>query len=471
MSRGAQRRPRLTARFLLGKVHLWIGLPLGVILGVIGLTGCLLMLEHPLQRMFDSSLYVASAPGTPHSIAEIAAAAREAAPAGSRVAAVVMPTDNGPAVVRFSPPRQGEPGRGRGERAGRDAGGRESSGREAGNRDGGSREAMRPGQPQDAGAQASAGGDRSHAGGPPASAAAPAGPPGAGGREVFLDPVTLKVHGTRATFSGPLGWIHQLHGNLLVPGRDGRSIVGWLGVLMVALALTGLYLWWPKSQWRNGRWKRAFLVTKGAGGWRLNRELHGSAGIWGFVVFVIVSATGVVLAFPGTSASVVSTVVETRDGRAALNALRVTPEPGAEAASLEEIAAIATAAAGNGASLRMLMAPQQPTQPARVMFIDPATEVSSTTVVVDPFARRVLQLTTRDTLSPGERALLWMRLLHEGEGLGTVWAVLVFVSGFLPALFTATGITMWLLKRRARRTRTDQPSARRPAAASVERTT
>ena len=40
-----------------------------------------------------------------------------------------------------------------------------------------------------------------------------------------------------------------------------------------------------------------------------------------------------------------------------------------------------------------------------------------------------------------------MRRLHDGQDMGIVWQVLVFVSGVLPALLWVTGIMMWLRRR------------------------
>ena len=51
----------------------------------------------------------------------------------------------------------------------------------------------------------------------------------------------------------------------------------------------------------------------------------------------------------------------------------------------------------------------------------------------------------------------WQRPLHEGIGLGLVWKLLVFAAGLLPPLFVITGISMWLIKRNAKR-RADEPA-------------
>src|SRR5207302_1046831 len=94
-------------------------------------------------------------------------------------------------------------------------------------------------------------------------------------------------------FPGFLNVIVRLHGNLLM-GRAGRVYVGWLGLAVLVLGISGLILWWPRRQ----RWRAAFLVKRGARGLRLYRDLHGAIGIWTFVVFITVSFSGVCLAFP-----------------------------------------------------------------------------------------------------------------------------------------------------------------------------
>ena len=62
-------------------------------------------------------------------------------------------------------------------------------------------------------------------------------------------------------------------------------------------------------------------------------------------------------------------------------------------------------------------------------FIGPGPEILD---VVDP-----------RTYSLGKRFLVWLRVMHYGQGLGEVWRILAFFSGFLPLLFAITGFRMW----------------------------
>jgi uncharacterized iron-regulated membrane protein len=113
--------------------------------------------------------------------------------------------------------------------------------------------------------------------------------------DVLVDPVTLDFVTWHYTIPGFLRVIIRLHGNLLM-GRAGRVYVGWLGLAMLALGISGLILWWPGRK----RWRAAFLVKRGARGLRLYRDLHNAIGIWTFVVLMTVSFSGVYLVFPQT---------------------------------------------------------------------------------------------------------------------------------------------------------------------------
>jgi len=141
-------------------------------------------------------------------------------------------------------------------------------------------------------------------------------------------------------------WLHQLHGSLKL-GRDfGRPVVGWLGVGMVLLGLTGLVLWWPK----RGQWKHAFLVRRTATGLRFHRDLHAAAGIWRFVAFMAVSFSGEMRAMVSASTP------------APAPAPTIEPVPGAETLGLDHVFAIAEKTM-LGATVRSVTAPSKPYQP------------------------------------------------------------------------------------------------------------
>lgn len=422
---------------LLHQTHLWAGIVLCLPLMALGISGSILVADHLIQE------WTAPAPtpptaGEPKPLAEVIEAARANLPAGQTPSAIMFPEEAGqPITIRFAAARPAPGGERSAERS--QAGERPQGGdRQPGSeRTGGER--------QGAGAR-SAG---APAGGPPMGAGGPMGP--GGGTTVRINPVTLDIHPNPAMGrSGFIRTMHDLHGNLLIPGREGREVVGWLGVVMLVLGVSGVVMWWPRA----GRWKAAFLIGKGAKGLRLHRELHGAAGIWSLLVFMLVSVSGVYLVFPQTLTEAVSVVSPAREPRSVMNAHTVEPVRGTRPAGVEEMIAIAREAVPD-AALRGLFLPTRPNQPARATLVlpDSAHGAPGITAFIDPWKRSVIEVRDPRTYSAGDTIVAWQRPLHAGEGLGIVWAILVFASGILPPLFCITGIAMWWIKRRNRQAR------------------
>jgi uncharacterized iron-regulated membrane protein len=270
--------------------------------------------------------------------------------------------------------------------------------------------------------------------------------PGADAVRVKLDPVSLE-----AIVEPPDSFFRQiffLHSTLLLKNREGRQLVGWLGVAMLFMGVSGLVNWWP----RRNRWHRAFAVSRNARGFRLYRELHGAAGIWGLAVFVIVSFAGVYLAFPETVRSVVDPVFPARDLRARVAAVGVAPVAGAEPLSVDGALDLARAGVPGTRPLSAFL-PTRPDQPFRISLLSAGQErgAPTVTVLVDPWAHQVVEILDPRQFTIAERLLAWQHALHAGQALGCAWKLLVFLCGFLPLLFVVSGAAMWWL-RRLRRT-------------------
>src|SRR5690606_7340155 len=90
----------------------------------------------------------------------------------------------------------------------------------------------------------------------------------------------------------PVSWIYRLHYTLLA-GATGKTIVGIAGLFLLFFGLSGLAIWWP----RPGRWRRALTIRRGAGSYRLNFDLHKTAGVYFLPVLLAVAFSGVSLVF------------------------------------------------------------------------------------------------------------------------------------------------------------------------------
>jgi uncharacterized iron-regulated membrane protein len=297
-------------------------------------------------------------------------------------------------------------------------------------------------------------------------------------KRVYLDPPTARALDVLDQRNSLVGFLHRFHENLTIPQYSGRAIVGWIGVGMLLLTLTGLWLWWP----RNGafliglRWRRAPSTMT---------NLHFLLGFWIALPLAVVSFTGVYLSFPqparqamaaiapmnpqagrpGFGGEVVRDTVQTVDHALAL---ALAAEPGATPVAIF----LPTRPAARPGERREGAAPAQAASqagrgergPAVVWRVQLRTAADDLiTVMVDD--RSGVARRAPDPLA-GDRAAQWMRWLHEGSHAGALWQGLVFLTGVFPAVLGVTGLIMWLRARRNRKMRSrlralNSPQSRR----------
>ena len=353
-----------TVRRTLFTVHMWVGLVLGLFLAALGLSGSVLVYDDAFASLLDRPPQALTA-GMPLPLSMIQSIARDAAEQkglqGGQMQIILPEKPLQPIIVRL--------------------GGISVMGN-------------MPGMPVRRGLQ------------------------------LFIDPVSGEVLASRGTAApGLLTFAHQLHGNFLM-GREGRTlVVGWLGVAMCILGLSGLVLWWPKK----GQWKYAFKVRSTASGLRFYRELHAATGIWIFVVFLAVSFSGLVIAWPQTFGM--------PNGRGSMP----TVEPGHGRRLGATEAVIAAQRAVPGLEARSVTIPAAPDQPISVSYL--SHDAIAATAYVDSYRGTVLSVH-----DPSDSFMAWMRPVHQGS-LGVVWKFLVFLWGLVPTLFVVTGVVMWVGKR------------------------
>ncbi len=256
---------------------------------------------------------------------------------------------------------------------------------------------------------------------------------------VYLDPPTARVLDVADFRSSFIGVMHRLHENLTVPQYSGRAIVGWVGVAMLGLALSGIVLWWPRSAglMRALRWRRRPATSA---------NLHYTFGFWISLPLAFVSLTGIYLAFPPQARSLMSAIAATSPagGRSLAPPARQTAlsadhafDAGRAAVPAARPLALFVPSAARGADA--------PPAVWRVLLQSAGGE--TVTVLVDD---RKGEATRQPAPLAGDRAGLWIRWLHEGSHSGTAWRLIVLLTGIFPPVLGTTGIIMWLRGRRGR---------------------
>ena len=264
---------------------------------------------------------------------------------------------------------------------------------------------------------------------------------------VYLDPPSGRVLDVVDFRASLIGFLHVFHGNLMIPQYAGRQIVGWIGVGMLILSLSGIYLWWPRGGFLRGlRWRRSTRFTY---------NLHHMAGFWIAIPLAVVSLTGIYLSFPQTARTAMSAVAEMSPRGQRAGAAPVAPR---QTLTVEKALEIATAQRAD-AKPRAVFLPaatrgdRGPPPTWRVQM--EGTDGMTVTVMVND---RDGSATTAPAPLTGDRAARWIRWIHEGSNSGPVWRALTFATGVLPLVFAVTGIIMWLRRRAVSR-----PSGTSPA--------
>ncbi|WGS87706.1 PepSY-associated TM helix domain-containing protein [Methylomonas sp. UP202] len=117
------------------------------------------------------------------------------------------------------------------------------------------------------------------------------------GVDPYTATVTGKYLLERSTDSVPatlLGFVFALHYDLLLPPAVGDPVVGLSAALLMISTLTGLIVWWPLT----GQWRNALTFKRCAGKVRLNYDLHKISGFYTLLVMLPVLFSGVYMVLP-----------------------------------------------------------------------------------------------------------------------------------------------------------------------------
>jgi uncharacterized iron-regulated membrane protein len=231
-------------------------------------------------------------------------------------------------------------------------------------------------------------------------------------------------------------FIYDLHYRLLL-GELGGKLVGWLGIGLLALLLSGLWAWWPK-----GSWRKALRIKRHPHRQRTLRDWHKLSGLSGLVFLVLLTGTGVMLALPDESDMALAAVglppdamphVHNDGGRG----LAVTTPSGAMVAALKALPGARVAwietppASGGFYRLRMQVSG------------DPSFRFPHSFVWVDGGSGQVRTVHDVRLAGAGSAINAWLHPLHDGSVGGVLGRILTALAGLIPLALFATGWLRW----------------------------
>ncbi|KQM41321.1 PepSY-associated TM helix domain-containing protein [Sphingomonas sp. Leaf10] len=229
-----------------------------------------------------------------------------------------------------------------------------------------------------------------------------------------------------------MSWLYQLHMQLLA-GDIGMALVGWSGVGILMLLISGIVAWWPR-----GSWRKALAFKRQAAPIRRLRDLHKLGGLWSAGLLLILTGTGVLLALP--------------DVTAALLAPKPIPSPrSAGPANTSVVAAFATARrVFPDGRIVFVDVPNRAAQPIRVRLQlpgDPHPRFPGSYVFIDQHQGRVLAVHDVRHSGRGSAIVAWVRTLHDGTVGGIATRLLAVLVGLMPTALFVTGFLHWRTRR------------------------
>lgn len=242
-------------------------------------------------------------------------------------------------------------------------------------------------------------------------------------------------------------FIYDLHYRLLL-GEGGGRLVGWAGLGLLALLLSGIWAWWPRGMTRAS-WAKSLRLKRRAHPQRTLRDWHKLAGLGGAVFLVILTLTGTMLALPQESDRVLGAaglvvdqqphVHPEQDGRALHGNIAPSQAVAIVAAALPgaRLAWIETPPAAGGTWRLRMQVPG-----------DPGYRFPHSYVWVDGASGTVLAVQDARRAGAGSVVNSWLHPLHDGSAGGLAGRVLAALAGLVPLVLFVTGWLRWRARRR-----------------------
>ncbi|TFZ60046.1 PepSY domain-containing protein [Methylorubrum sp. Q1] len=294
----------------------------------------------------------------------------------------------------------------------------------------------------------------------------------AGGRPspVYADPADGSVLGP-VRLEAFFATVRALHRWLLLPGEGkgwGRTITGACTLALLLFLGSGLYLRWPgRHGWRV--WLRPNLARPGRARWW---SLHAVAGTWLLPVYAVSALSGLWWSYEWYRAGATWLLTgPAPPARAAERAPGGKPPDGniADGKMPDGTSAIDTAwaefRATRTASLATLTLPGPDAAAIRIRWYAPDSNLRNETTYDARTGVRLSDKRAADS-ALGARIADNMLEVHRGRFFGAPVALLFCLAALALPGFFATGLTLYVLRRRAGRRRVTG-RASRPAEASA----
>lgn len=244
----------------------------------------------------------------------------------------------------------------------------------------------------------------------------------------------------------------------------GKAITGACNAAFLVLAVSGMYLWWPR-RWSVETLKGILLFRGGLRGKARDWNWHNVIGIWCAPVLVVLTATGMVISYHWASDLVYraagSTPPPPGAGPGGATTVAVPPPPpGTKPLRYEELLTVVKQQAPHWEQITVRLGGAAPRggRPEASRPTGAASQPQAFTVSVkernawplfasmqftlDPHTGAVLKRESYMDQDRGRRARSWMRFLHTGEALGIEGQAIAALASLGGGVLVWTGMAL-----------------------------
>jgi uncharacterized iron-regulated membrane protein len=257
--------------------------------------------------------------------------------------------------------------------------------------------------------------------------------PGGPGRSVFVHP-DGQILGERHLEGTWFELCERFHSNLLIR-NGGRWYNGVAGLALAALAITGLYLWWPA----RGQWASAFRIVRTSNWKGVVYDLHRVGGALTLAFTLMFCITGAYFTWPAVYRNIIASILPTKQKAPAP---KVSPGPARQ--PLDTLVAAGQRSVPDGVFVRVVDV-NAVRQPVRIVFRHGTVEESYKTsdVAVDPITGAVLEVNAYADRKVGDNLASFLGPLHTGHFSGLAVKIVWALMGMVLPLMFITGVVMW----------------------------
>jgi len=266
------------------------------------------------------------------------------------------------------------------------------------------------------------------------------------GTFAYINPYDGIIQGTTTAPTNSqriLAYIHQIHLRLTPDPRStpsvaavGKFIVSLAGLALCLLVPTGLILWW--------RTKRLSIQT--AGSWfRMCFDLHHVLGVYAGLFLFVAAFTGILIGFDFGEQAIFAVTHSSRPApRLKFSSVKTddaTPIGIDRAIEIAQQAMPGASFAGMG-----LPVDEKGVYGVMMRVPEETSESVHSSVAIDQYSGKVLELRNFTTDSTGYRVVRFNRSIHTGDIFGTPSHIVASLSSLLLVVMVITGLVIWWKK-------------------------